>query len=157
MNGKSVAKEANRRFAWKLIVMGVALCACSGVRAQARIPDLVISSLNARLVASNRVQYSWTITNVGIGSARLQNVTVQAFLSKDTVFGNAGDVPAGGVVVGSSPLEELAPKASKNGTFTSNFQGNLAALPHLILKVDSNNRLAELNENNNTAAVGVAR
>ena len=157
MNGKSVAKETNRRFALKLIVIGVALCACSGVRAQAKIPDLVISSLSARLDASNRVQYSWTITNVGIGSARLQNVTVQAFLSKDTVFGNAGDAPAGGTIVGSSPLEELAPKASKSGTFTSNFQGNVSALPHLILKVDFSKRVAELNENNNTAVVGFAR
>jgi subtilase family serine protease len=84
-------------------------------------------------------------------------VSVQAMLSKDTVFGNAGDIPAGGTIIGTSPLANLAPQASKSGTFTSSFQGNLSQLPHLVLKVDPGNVVTELNENNNTAAVGVAR
>jgi subtilase family serine protease len=82
---------------------------------------------------------------------------VQAFLSKDTIFGNAGDIPAGGTIVGNSPLPNLAPKASRSGTFTATFNGNVSANPHLVLKVDSGNVITELNENNNTAAVGVAR
>jgi hypothetical protein len=165
MNGKSVAKETNRRLALKLIVVALALCACSAVRAQVPIPDLVISSLSAKLIAPNKVQYSWTITNVGIGAANLNgptpsnadNVKVQAFLSKDTVFGNAGDIPAGGTIVGNSPLPNLAPQASRSGTFTATFQGNLSQHPHLVLKVDSGNVVTELNESNNTAAVGIAR
>lgn len=174
MNGKSIVREANRGFALKLIVMAMALCACSGVHAQVKlppppkphlIPDLVVSSLSAKFIAPNRIQYSWTITNVGTGSARLEgptpassdNVKVQAMLSKDTVFGNAGDVLAGGIILGSSPLGDLAPQASKSGTFTATFQGNLTQLPHLVLKVDPGNLVAELNENNNTAAVGIAR
>ena len=165
MHGKSIADEARRRLALKLIVLAMALCACSAARAQAQIPDLVISSLSAKRIASDRVQYSWTITNVGIGAARLEgptaassdNVKVQAVLSKDTVFGNAGDVAAGGTIVGSSPLGNLAPQASRSGSFTATVQANLAQLPHLILKVDSGNLVAELNENNNTAAVGIGR
>ena len=165
MNGKSVAKEPNKGFALKLIVMAMALCACSAVRAQVQIPDLVISSLSAKLIAPNKIQYSWTITNVGIGSANLNgptssnadNVKVQAFLSKDTIFGNAGDIPAGGTIVGNSPLPNLAPQASRSGTFTATFQGNVAQNSHLVLKVDSGNVVTELNENNNTAAVGIAR
>lgn len=168
---KSIVKKSHGKFALKLIVMAVALCACSGVKAQGvppkplLIPDLVISSLSAKFIAPNKVQYSWTITNVGTGPARLEgptpassdNVKVQAFLSSDTIFGNAGDIPAGGTIVGNSPLPNLAPHASKSGTFTATFQGNLSQHPHLVLKVDFGNVVTELNESNNTAAVGVAR
>jgi hypothetical protein len=173
MNTQSIVRESSKRFAIGLVAAGLALCVCSGASAQnvvnppkpLKVPDLVISSLSAKLVAPNRVQYSWTITNVGSGPAKLEgptagssdNVGVQAFLSKDTIFGNAGDVPAGGTIVGNSPLGDLAPLASKSGTFTATFQGSITLLPHLVLKVDSRNVLSELNENNNTAAVGVAR
>jgi hypothetical protein len=174
MNRKSLMRADNRVTALKLLAMGAALCVCSGVNAQVKlppppeplkIPDLVISSLSAKLVPPNKVQYSWTITNVGAGSAKLEgptpgssdNVSVQAMLSKDTVFGNAGDLPAGGTIVGNSPLANLAPGASKSGTFTATVPGSITFLPHLVLKVDSRNVLSELNENNNTAAVGVAR
>jgi hypothetical protein len=165
MNGKSLVPETHRSFALKLIVIAIALCACSAARAQAPIPDLVISSLSAKFIPPNKVQYSWTITNVGIGPANLNgptasnadNVKVQAFLSKDTVFGNAGDIPAGGTIVGNSPLPNLAPQASRSGTFTATFNGNVAQNSHLVLKVDFGNVVTELNENNNTAAVGLAR
>jgi hypothetical protein len=174
MNAKSIARKSNRRFAIGLFAAGLALCVCSGVNAQVKlppppqplkVPDLVISSLSAKLVPPNKIQYSWTITNVGSGPAGLEgptaassdNVSVQAMLSKDTVFGNAGDLPAGGTIVGNSPLPNLAPGASKSGTFTATVPGSITFLPHLVLKVDSRNVLSELNENNNTAAVGVAR
>ena len=163
----------NRRFlvALKLWMIGTALCICTGAGAQVvppkppKIPDLVISSLSAKFIAPNRVQYSWTITNIGTGPVNLDgptaansdNLSVQAMVSKDTVFGNAGDVPAGGTIVGVSPLGNLAPGASRNGSFTATVQANFTQLPHLILKVDPSNAVAELNENNNTAAVGIGR
>jgi len=50
-----------------------------------------------------------------------------------------------------------AADASRNGTFTATFQGSITQLPHLVLKVDFGKVVVELNENNNTAAVGVAR
>ena len=171
MKGKTIVKKSTGGFALKLIVLALALCACSGVQAQVNPPqplqiaDLVISSLSAKFIPPNKIQYSWTITNMGTGPARLEgptsassdNVKVQAFLSKDTIFGNAGDIPAGGTIVGSSPLPNLAPLASKSGTFTATFQGNLSQQPHLVLRVNFGNVVAELNENNNTAAVGIAR
>jgi hypothetical protein len=173
MNRKSIVNETRRGYTLKLSVLAIALCACSGVSAQGvvnppkplKVPDLVISSLSAKLVPPNKIQYSWTITNVGSAPAKLEgptpassdNVSVQAMLSKDTVFGNAGDLPAGGTIVGNSPLADLAPGASKSGTFTATVPGSITLLPHLVLKVDSRNVLSELNENNNTAAVGVAR
>jgi hypothetical protein len=113
MNAKPIVTEGSKRFAVGLVAAALALCVCSGAKAQAKLPpppkplllpDLVISSLSAKFIAPNRIQYSWTITNVGTGPANLEgpnpassdNIKVQAFVSKDTVFGNAGDVPAGG-------------------------------------------------------------
>jgi hypothetical protein len=174
MNEKSLVKTGNRNTAFKLLTMGVALYVCSGVNAQLKLPpppkplllpDLVISSLSAKFIAPNRIQYSWTITNVGTGPANLEgpnpassdNLSVQAFVSKDTVYGNAGDVPAGGTIVGTSPLPKLDPQKSRSGTFTATVQANLTQLPHLVLKVDPGNAMAELNDNNNTAAVGIGR
>ena len=171
MNRKSIIRKGRNRLALGLLTMAVALCVSPTASAQINPPkpikvaDLVISSLSAKFIAPNKVQYSWTITNVGSGAARLEgptsgssdNVSVQAMLSKDTVFGNAGDIPAGGTIVGNSPLADLAPQASRSGPFTATFQGNLSQLPHLVLKVDSRSAVTELNENNNTAAVGVAR
>ena len=173
MNAKSIVRKGSNRFAIGLVVTGLAMCVSSAASAQnivnppkpVKVPDLVISSLSAKLVPPNKVQYSWTITNVGSAPARLEgptaassdNVKVQAMLSKDTIFGNAGDVAAGGTIVGNSPLPDLAPLASKNGTFTATFQGSITQLPHLALKVDFGSVVVELNENNNTAAVGVAR
>jgi len=160
----------NPRTAFALLTIGLALCLGSSVGAQVppppqplKLPDLVISSLSAKLIAPNRVQYSWTVTNVGNAPANLdgptaaKNVAVQAFLSKDTVFGNTGDVPAGGTILGSSPLGPLAPQASKSGTFTATVQANFTKLTQLVLKVDSGKVVTEFNEDNNTAAVGIAR
>ena len=159
----------NPRTVFPLLTIGLALCLCSGVRAQVppppqplKLPDLVISSLSAKLIAPNKVQYSWTVTNVGNAPANLQgatpekNVKVQAFLSKDNVI-NTGDVPAGGTILGTSPLGPLAPQASKTGTFTATVQANFTKLTQLVLKVDSGNAVTEFSEDNNTAAVGIAR
>ena len=164
MNGKFIV-------ALRLSMVGAALCLCAGAGAQivppkpTQIPDLIISSLSAKIVAPNRVQYSWTITNIGTGplnldgptAANSDNLKVQAMISKDTVFGNAGDVPAGGTIIGVSPLGNLAPGASRNGSFTATFQANLTQLPHLVLKVDPGNVVTELNETNNTAAVAIGK
>lgn len=161
----------NRKAVFPLMAIGLALCLCFALDAQAvppqptKIPDLVISSLSAKIVGPNRVQYSWTITNVGTGPVNMDgptannadNLSVQAFVSKDTIFGNAGDIPAGGTIIGVSPLGNLAPGASKSGSFTATVQANLSQFPHLVLKVDPGNVVTELNDNNNTAAVGIGK
>src|SRR5258708_6663744 len=125
MNRKSI-------FALKLLALAAGLGISAGAAAQqkvvpppqpTKIPDLVISSLSAKFIAPNKVQYSWTITNVGTGSVNMDgptannsdNLSVQAMVSKDTVFGNAGDVPAGGTIIGVSPLGNLIPGASRSG------------------------------------------
>jgi hypothetical protein len=171
MKRKSILNKGMNRLAFGLFMIAVMLCVCSRASAQVvppkpvLIPDLVISSLSAKFIAPNKIQYSWTITNVGTGPANLEgpttgntdNLKVQAFVSKDTVFGNTGDIAAGGTIVGNSPLPKLDPGKSRSGTFTATVQANLTQLPHLVLKVDPGNAMVELNENNNTAAVGIGK
>ena len=163
--------KPNKHIVVSLFLIALLICpAIAAERKKSPFPeifrrrDLVISSLRAKIVAPNRIQYWWTITNVGSAPANLEgptpadsdNVILQAYLSSDTIWNNAGDVPAGGTYVGHSP-GSLAPHASRTGTFTANFSGNIAQFNYLTLKVDFNNVVSESNENNNTAAVGVER
>ena len=128
-------------------------------------PDLVISSLSASLVGEGRVSYSFTITNVGNEPANLDgptdsnpdNVSVQAFISKDTLFRNKGDLPAGGTILGRSPLGHLKPGHSRKGLLTASVRGDAREFPYLILMVDFGKSIDESNEDNNLAAVGIGR
>jgi subtilase family serine protease len=76
-------------------------------------------------------------------------------LSKDTVFQNAGDLPAGGTIIGQSPLGMLPPGGAKSGSFRATVHGTPADHPYLILKADWGNVVAESNEDNNLAVVGI--
>lgn len=128
-------------------------------------PDLVISSLSANLVGEGRVSYSFTITNVGNQPANLDgptdsnsdNVSVQAFISKDTLFRNKGDLPAGGTILGPSPLGHLKPGHSWKGSFRASIRGDAREFPYLILMVDWGESIDESNEDNNLAIVGIGR
>ena len=87
-------------------------------------PDLILTSLTVTVQSANSISYSWTIQNVGDSPANLDgptsneadNVSVQAFLSQDTIFENAGDSPAGGTILGLSPLGLLNPGQSVDMT-----------------------------------------
>ena len=125
------------------------------------LPDLVVSSLAVTSWSLNSVTYAWTITNVGTApanmdgptSANSDNLSVQAYLSADTIYGNAGDIPAGGTIVGNSPLGMLNPGQSISGSFTASVPLLFPpAAPFLVLKVDPDNLVAESDETNNTAA-----
>jgi len=126
-------------------------------------PDLVISALSAILAEPNRLRYSYTVRNVGTKPANLDgstdanhdNLKVQAFISNDSIFRNQGDLPAGGTIVGRSPLGMLMPGESKDGEFAASIKGNVEDLPFLILKVDSGKAVEESNEDNNTAVAPI--
>jgi len=128
-------------------------------------PDLVISALSANLVGEGRVSYSFTITNVGNEPANLDgrtdsnpdNVSVQAFISKDTLFQNEGDLPAGGTILGRSPLGQLKPGDSRKGSFSASIRGGVCEFPYLILMIDWGKSLDESNEDNNLAIVGIGQ
>lgn len=123
-------------------------------------PDLVITAFEITAVTNNSVTYEWTIMNIGDAPADLEgptldtadNVSVQALLSQNTTFGDAGDMPAGGTVLGSSPIAPLAPGASLSGSFSSNTPGaNPCDFAYLTLMVDWGESLFEYDETNNFA------
>jgi hypothetical protein len=128
-------------------------------------PDLVVSSLAVTCWTPTTITWSYTIKNIGNGPASLDgptsansdNVSVQAYLSADTVFGNGGDVAAGGTIIGSSPLGVLNPGETFTGSFTASATVDPGATPYLVLKVDWGEAVPESNEANNTTAAAIGR
>lgn len=124
------------------------------------LPDLIVSKLEVVSFTATSITYSYTIKNVGTAPANLDgptsadfdNVSVQAFLSQDTIFNNAGDIPAGGTILGTSPLGMLNPGDTFTGSFTSGVSQDPATFSYLTLMVDWGNVVAESDETNNTAA-----
>jgi hypothetical protein len=128
-------------------------------------PDLVISSFSAVLTGPQRITYSYTITNVGTKPANLDgptgsnadNVSVQAFMSKDTLFRNEGDLPAGGKTLGRSSSGSLRPGGTRKGRFSATVREEVAEFPYLILMVDWGKVVDESNEENNLAVIGIGK
>ncbi len=125
--------------------------------------DLIVTSLKVTSITNNSIRYSYTIKNIGHAPANLDgptdvdhdNVSVQAFLSEDTIFNNAGDLPAGGTILGVSPLGELDPDDTFTGSFGANTTVNPSEMRYLTIKVDWGDSVDELNEENNTASASI--
>ncbi len=122
-------------------------------------PDLVVTSLTLNIFSPNFIRYSYTITNAGTAPANLDgptgenydNVSVQAFISEDEIFNNYGDTPAGGTILGPSPLGELAPGESFTGSWycsLNNVDTNNSYF--LTLMADWGEAEEESDESNNT-------
>ena len=133
------------------------------IAAHTNRPDLVVSALEVTSWTSNSIQYAGTIKNVGAAPADLDgptgadsdNVSIQAFFSADTVFNNAGDIPAGGTILGSSPLGTLQPGETRTFSFGASAGVNPSTHPYLVLKVDWGEVVAESDELNNALAVAI--
>ncbi|UCD95339.1 MAG: T9SS type A sorting domain-containing protein [Candidatus Zixiibacteriota bacterium] len=123
-----------------------------------RKPDLIISSLEITSFTP-RIDYSYTIMNIGEAPANLDgpteaahdNVKIQGFVSPDTVFGNTGDIPVGGTIIGQSPLGYLDPGEAFIGSFYVGPELPPNPPPYLTLKVDWGSVVDESDETNNTA------
>lgn len=130
----------------------------------AKCPDLVVSQLTVVNQTANSIKYKYVIKNIGSAKANLDgptkanhdNVAVQAFLSKDATYDNS-DLPAGGTVVGVSPLGFLAPGKTKSGQFQANVAGNTYNYNYLILLVDWKKSVRECKERNNAKAIRLKR
>jgi hypothetical protein len=123
-------------------------------------PDLVVTSLSVTSYTLTSIAYNYTIKNIGTASANLDgptpanedNVSVQAYLSADTIFNNTNDIAAGGTILGNSPLGNLAPGATFSGSFSASAPVDPSVTPYLTLMVDWEDVVDESNETNNTAA-----
>jgi len=126
-------------------------------------PDLVVSDLEITSVTADAVFYEFEIMNRGDAPADLDgptnaehdNVSVQAFFSSDTVFNNADDQPAGGAVLGLSPLGNLMPGESMTQSRKVTIPFNAGTHPYLTIKADWGGVVDESNEDNNTAAAKI--
>ena len=96
------------------------------------------------------MNYAYTIRNNGsVAIPDLYNVSIQNFYSANTVFNDAGDVAAGGSILGVHVA--LAAGASYSGNFRAS--GSVpAGTPYLTAKIDWGGIITESNETNNTFA-----
>ena len=122
-------------------------------------PDLVIQSLEVTDIGPDSFTYQYVIENVGNAPANLDgptsaepdNVSVQAFISADSVFNNGNDIAAGGSILGASPLGLLQPGEIFAGTGSFAGAFDPSTHPYLTLQVDWGEVVPELNEANNSA------
>jgi hypothetical protein len=121
-------------------------------------PDLIVTLLNVTNYSDTAIYYSFTLKNIGTASANLDgpttveydNVSIQTFLSTDTIYSN-DDKAAGGTILGLSPLGFLQPNQTFSGTNGCYFNDTIDfnTYLYLILIVDWGHSVAESNENNN--------
>jgi len=138
----------------------IAVLSVSGRAFAQDLPDLVVTDLAVTSYTANSIAYSYTVANVGDAQANLEgptpsdfdNVGVQAYLSADQIFANAGDIPAGGTVLGMSPLDPLPPGGTFSGSFSCTQTVDPTTHPYLVLKVDWGQVVDESDETNNTLA-----
>ena len=129
------------------------------------LPDLIVSFLEVTTYTEDSIQYSGTIQNIGPGPANLDgpttansdNVSIQAFVSRDEIFGNSDDKPAGGTILGISPLGFLHEGEQRSFSFGASITASRETHPYLLLSVDWGNVLREEREDNNTASTRIVR
>lgn len=127
------------------------------------MPDLILTELRVSSWTAAGIAYSYTLKNVGSAPANLDgptdeeydNVSVQAYLSDDSVFGNVGDIPAGGTILGVSPLGYLDPGDTFSGEFSATPDAAPCSKPYLVMKVDWGQVVEETDETNNTLAAAI--
>lgn len=112
-------------------------------------PDLIVTELVVTFASDTRIDYDYTIENIGCGPADGDIVKVQAYLSDDEIFGNAGDIPAGGTLL-NPPPGTLYPGDTFSGSW---YATPIDATQHeyLTLMVDWGEVVDESDETNNTA------
>lgn len=119
--------------------------------------DLIVSDLIVTSFNENSISYDYTIKNIGEDAADLNgptssnsdNISIQCFVSSDTIFNNGNDTPAGGTILGASPLPVLAQGETFSGSFNANVDFSPEDTPYLKIKVDWGEQLSECLENNN--------
>jgi len=120
-------------------------------------PDLIVKSLVVTEKTPTSIDYDFTIQNIGDGAANMDgktenwNLAIQAYLSTDTNLDNS-DKPAGGTILGSSPLGYLDPEEELSSNFGCWFDYDISQYTYLLLKVDHSNVVEESNEDNNVFA-----
>ncbi|HEX9059639.1 MAG TPA: CARDB domain-containing protein [Clostridia bacterium] len=118
--------------------------------------DLIITAMSVTPITSTSAQYSYTIKNNGSATiASLYNAGIQNYYSANTIYADAGDVAAGGRIIGVK--QSLAPGQSYTLTYTMAHNAVPSGMNYLTAKVDlgSINSVIESNNSNNTFAIAI--
>lgn len=111
-------------------------------------PDLVITNAEITSKVGSRLNYTFTIKNVGHTAVNdLYNISIQNLYSANTIFNDKGDVPCGGCILGVKG--SLAPGESYTGTFYSLIEAPIGT-NYMLIKIDSGEIEEETDETNNT-------
>ncbi|MFM2268352.1 MAG: hypothetical protein RL757_1793, partial [Bacteroidota bacterium] len=115
-------------------------------------PDLTVSNLSLTTTppvsAGSVVNYRFNISNIGTAAAT-GAFNVKAYISRDNVL-SADDIQDGIVPTGNLAVGQIVNNVAGASTIPSSLAaGNY----YLILKIDSDNQIAESNENNNVIAL----
>ena len=112
------------------------------------LPDIYVESLDITRTGVLDAEFVYRIRNGGDDSADLSLFTLYAWFSMDNAL-DAADAAAGVVTFGVT----LAPGAALEATaIAQHATADLAAYPHLIVRVDSGGAVVESNLANNTGA-----
>ncbi len=113
-------------------------------------PNLIVSKLTLNLVETNKIKYTFDITNTGNQPASMANITVQAHLYK-LLDGQGSKIPAGGFTL--TGISTLAPGQTIQRSFQPSFSSTTAAYGSLCVVIDFNQVLAETQEGDNDLCV----
>ena len=113
-------------------------------------PNLIVSKLTLNLVETNKIKYTFDITNTGNQSASMSNIAVQAYLYK-LLDGQGSKIPAGGFFL--TGVSTLAPGQTIQRSFQATFSSTTAAYSSLCVAIDFNQVLAETQEGDNDLCV----
>ena len=125
----------------------------------AGMPDLVGDTIAITGWSDTLLSYYWTIRNIGLKGAWMDgptnseedNLGGQVYQSEDTILNILSDIPAGGTIVGLSPLGFLEAGSTISNSFYMSYPNlDTSKYQYLILLVDYGNSVNESNEDNNT-------
>ena len=139
-----------KKIASQLIATLLCLLPLIGMAQPIDLPDLIISNLEVidPINPNYDISYQFDITNVGDEAASLDDVGVQAFVSKDQIFSPNDDIAAGGTLLNTSVL---ASGETITRTFGATVSFSPTSTPYLVMKVDWQDALPEEDEGNNFA------
>jgi hypothetical protein len=124
------------------------------VKNAAAQPDLIVTALSFVSNSGGFLTYRVTVKNSGAATVpSLQTVTLQGLYSDNMVFGDAGDIGAGGFVAGNG---SLGPGQKKDiECKIPEYSWSSYVKKYLIVKIDYANTVAESNEWNNLYLMNV--
>ncbi len=114
-------------------------------------PDLAYGTAQINSKTSSGLKYGYVLTNNGPGDILdIYNIVIQNLYSVNNVFGDAGDLGAGGNILG----VHAALPAGKSYIGTLTTSGAVpAGMKYLVFKIDYAGAVFETNEANNTKAL----